>query len=90
MRKPFIVCCTVAVVLAASAIASPRAEVMTVASPAAEAALAQDVTYGGYSRPPYRVCGYYHYVCRAWWKGCGWEGPYFISIPYWGMRYLCF
>jgi hypothetical protein len=45
MRKPFIVC-TVAVVLAASAIASPRAEVMTIASPAGTD-LAQDVTYGG-------------------------------------------
>jgi hypothetical protein len=88
MRKPFIVC-TLAVVLAASAIASPRAEVMTVASPAGTA-LAQNVTHGGYYRSHSRLCGYYRYVCRAWWTGCGWDGPYLISVPYWGMRYFCF
>lgn len=85
MLKTFIVCTVAVVVLAASATGSTRAEVVTNASPAGTA-LAQDVTYGGY-RP--RDCGYYHYVCRAWWKGCRWEGPYIWSVPYWGMRYLC-
>jgi hypothetical protein len=37
----------------------------------------------------YHSCGYYRYVCRAWWAGCRWEGPYFIGLPYWGMVYLC-
>ena len=86
MLKTFIVCTVAGVVLAASATGSTRAEVVTNASPAGTA-LAQDVTYGGYNRP--RYCGYYRYACRAWWKACGWEGPYFIGVPYWGMRYLC-
>jgi hypothetical protein len=90
MRKAFIVCTVGIAVFAASAIASARAEVMTAASPPVGTALAQDLTYGGNYRPHDRSCGYYHYVCRAWWKGCGWEGPYIISVPYWGMRYFCF
>lgn len=89
MPKTFIACTVAVVVLTASATGSPRAEAVTNASPAGTA-LAQDVTYGGDSRPRYpQYCGYYHYVCRAWWKGCRWEGPYFLSVPYWGMRYLC-
>jgi hypothetical protein len=51
---------------------------------------ADAATQGEYYRPHYRSCGYYRYVCRAWWGACRWEGPYLISIPGWGMRYFCF
>jgi hypothetical protein len=84
MFKTFIVGTVAVVVLAVSAPGSPRAEAATNASPAGTA-LAQ--AYDGYGGP--RYCGYYHYVCRGWWKACRWEGPYFLSVPYWGMRYLC-
>ena len=55
MRKTLIVCTVAIAVFAASAIASPRAEAMTIGSPAGlsaaihEANLAQDVAYYGYS-----------------------------------------
>ena len=51
MRKTFIVCTVAIAVFAASAIASPRAEAITIGSPAGlsaaihEANLAQDVAY---------------------------------------------
>ena len=90
MFKTFIVCTVAVVVLAASATGSLRAEAVTNASPAGTA-FAQDVTYGGYGRTHYpQNCGYNHYVCRGWWKSSRWEGPYYLSVPYWGMRYLCF
>ena len=86
MRKPFIVSCTVAVVvLAAVAIESPRAEAMTIGSPAGLRAAIQETTlpvyYNGYY-PPY---AYYRYVCRGWWKACGWEHGHYWN--YWP-RYL--
>jgi hypothetical protein len=38
----------------------------------------------------HRSCGYYRYVCRAWWTGCAWEGPYSFPLNrYWGFRYIC-
>jgi hypothetical protein len=46
----------------------------------------------GYDGPykHHQSCGYYRYVCRAWWTGCGWEGPYSFPLNrYWGYRYLC-
>jgi len=68
--------------LAATGLASPRAEAMTVTSPAGLAAaieqtsLAQDVAYG--CRPVWR-CGYY---------GCGWRRACFWRPgPYWGPGY---
>lgn len=38
----------------------------------------------------HHTCGYYRYVCRAWWTGCVWEGPYTFPLNrYWGFRYIC-
>ena len=43
---------------------------------------------GRHSR--HQSCGYYLYICRAWWTGCSWEGPYSFPLNrYWGYRYLC-
>ena len=87
MRKTFIVCTAAAAIFTVSAIASLRAEAMTISSPAGLSAaihgpnLALDVVYDGYY-PPY---GYYRYVCRAWWKGCGWEPGHYWN--YWPNRY---
>ena len=45
---------------------------------------------GQYAQRQFRSCGYYRYVCRAWWTGCGWEGPYASPLnQYWGFRYIC-
>lgn len=94
MRETFVGCAVAVGVLTAIAIASPRAEAVTVGSPAVlsaaihETALAQSVTYyrhhpneHHYSPPR----GYYRYVCRAWWKGCGWEPGHYWN--YWSNRY---
>ena len=92
MRKTFIVCTVALAVFAASAVASPRAEAMTFSSLAGLRAanhntnLAQDVAYNGYyqSYGYYPWYGYYRYVCRAWWKGCGWEPGHYSN--YWPNR----
>ena len=91
MRKTLIVCTVAIAVFAASAIASPRAEAITIGSPAGlsaaiyEANRAQDVAYYGYSYGYSSPYGYYRYVCRAWWKGCGWEPGHYWN--YWPNRY---
>jgi hypothetical protein len=93
MRKTLIVCTVAVAVFAASGIASPRAEAMTIGSLAGlsaaihETNLAQHVAYDGYYRPYgyYPTYGYYRYVCRAWWKGCGWEPGHYWN--YWPNRY---
>ena len=93
MRKIFVMGTAAVTVFAVSAIASPRVEAMTVGSPSGlnaairEANPAQDVAYYGYYwsdgyYPPY---AYYRYVCRAWWKGCGWEPGHYWN--YWPNRY---
>lgn len=71
MRKIFITCAVAAAAFAAGAIASPRAE---------SAPIGYYWPYGYY--PPY---AYYRYVCRAWWKGCGWEPGHYWN--YWPNRY---
>ena len=98
MGKILTVCAVAVAVFAAGAIASPRAEAVTISSPAGlSVALHKTTSFqyvGGnkHRRPDghYRQCGYYRYVCRAWWAGCGWEGPYYSPLyRYWGWRYFC-
>src|SRR5512139_3824118 len=87
MRNTFIACTVTVAIFAAATVASSRAEAMTIGSPAGlhaaihEANLAQGVTYYGYYQPH----GYYRYVCRAWWKGCGWEPGHYWNV--WPNRY---
>jgi hypothetical protein len=88
MRKTFIMCTVAVAVFAANAVASPRAEAMTSGSMAAlrtaihETNPAQSVAYDGYyqSNVYYPWYGYYRYVCRAWWKGCGWEYGHYSNV----------
>jgi hypothetical protein len=72
MRKILIVCTAAVAVFAIGAIDSDRAEAYW--------------PYGYYSPyvtyPPY---AYYRYVCRAWWKGCGWEPGHYWNE--WSNRY---
>jgi len=77
MRKIFIMCTVAVTIFAAGAIASPRAEAMPIGL------YAYYWPYSPYAYyPPY---AYYRYVCRAWWKGCGWEPGHYWN--YWPNRY---
>jgi hypothetical protein len=90
MRKTLTMCTVAVAVFAAGAIASPRAEAMTIGSPVDlsaaihEANLAQDVAYY-YPYAYYSPYGYYRYVCRGWWKACGWEPGHYGN--WWPNRY---
>ena len=89
MRKIVIIGTAAITVFAVSAVASSRAEAITLGSPGGlnatihEANPVQDVAYwyDGYYAP----YAYYRYVCRAWWKGCGWEPGHYWN--YWPNRY---
>jgi hypothetical protein len=93
MPKIFLTCTAAVAVVAASAIASPRAEAMAIVPMSGlnaairDANLAQNVDYYGYYSPYayYPPYAYYRYVCRAWWKGCGWEPGHYWN--YWPNRY---
>lgn len=94
MRQTFIVGTIALGIFAAASTASLRVEAMTIGSPAGLSAAIQETTtaqdVAGYRYYPY---GYYHasprsyyrYVCRAWWKGCGWEPGHYWN--YWPNRY---
>jgi hypothetical protein len=79
MRKSFIMCTVAVAVFAASAIASPRAAAMTIGSPVSQLVDTElrAATSNGYY-PPY---AYSRYVCRGWWKACGWEPGHYWN--YW-------
>ena len=74
-------------------VASTRTEAMTIGSPMGltaaidKANSIQDADYYGYYGPYgyYPPYAYYRYVCRAWWKGCGWEPGHYWN--YWPNRY---
>lgn|SRR5215472_10276116 len=90
MRKVFVMG-TAATVFAVSV--STCVEAMTIGSPSGlNAAIRQanstyHVDYYGYYSPYayYPPYAYYRYVCRAWWKGCGWEPGHYWN--YWPNRY---
>jgi hypothetical protein len=89
MHRMFTVCATAIAILAASAIASPRAGAMTSNLPADLRAAIHETSGEQYvTQVAYRGCGYYWFVCRAWWAACGWEGPYFLR-PNGRYVYMC-
>jgi hypothetical protein len=70
MRKILIICVIAVSVFAVGAIGSDRAQA--------------DWPYGFYSPAYYPPYAYSRYVCRAWWKGCGWEPGHYWN--YWPNR----
>jgi hypothetical protein len=89
MRHTLAVC---AVVFALGSMFSVRAEAtdpsVSRGKAMGEGHLAAAGYDGRYRRS--QTCGYYIYACRAWWAGCGWEGPFSFPLNrYWGYRYLC-
>jgi hypothetical protein len=88
MRKILIMCTVAVTIFAATAIASRCAEAGSPVVASTAIHRTDRAQYVGDAH--YRQCGYYRYVCRAWWAGCGWEGPYYFPLyRYWGLRYLC-
>ena len=89
MRKALAIC---AIVMAIGSIFLTRAEAIDPTASRGKAISESNFAsagYGGQYRR-HQSCGYYIYACRAWWTGCGWEGPFSFPLNrYWGYRYLC-
>jgi hypothetical protein len=84
MPKALVLC---AAVIALAAIFSTRAEAV---DPFVDRGKAISASYRAPADRHYASCGYYLYVCRAWWTGCRLEGPFAFPLNrYWGYRYLC-
>ena len=77
MRETFIMLTVAVTAFAAGAIASSHAEATPIGLYYWPGYYSPSVYY-----PPY---AYSRYVCRAWWKGCGWEPGHYWN--YWPNRY---
>ena len=89
MRKDLAIC---AVVMAFGSIFLTRAQAVDSTVGRGKAINESNFASAGYDTRyrRHQSCGYYIYACRAWWAGCGWEGPFSFPLNrYWGYRYLC-
>lgn len=89
MGKALAIC---AVVMAIGSIFLTRAQAVDSTVGRGKAISASNFASAGYDARyrRHQSCGYYIYACRAWWTGCGWEGPFSFPLNrYWGYRYLC-